>query len=84
MKHDLETLRRRLRETLLSGADSASLRADIGRLEVEQQRSEAQVARSDAERGATVDEAMTSEARARANASASRLRILITRLNPES
>ncbi|MDR5878784.1 hypothetical protein [Caballeronia sp. LZ032] len=84
MTQDLEILRQRLRETLLSGADTASLRAEIDRREVEQRRSEAQVARSNAERTATVDEAMLSEARARANASANRLKKLITRFDPEN
>ncbi|WP_250452746.1 hypothetical protein [Caballeronia sp. ATUFL_M2_KS44] len=83
MTHNLETRRQRLRETLLSGADTALLRAEIDGLEMAQERSKAQVERCNAERAAIVDEAMAREACARAEASVNRLKNLIRRLEPE-
>lgn len=84
MKNNIEYLRRRLREVLLSGDDTTALRADIAQLENEQRLAEAQVVRGAADRAAAADEAVMREARARAEVSANRLNNLITRLQPES
>lgn len=83
MKRDIETLRYSLREALLSGDDTRALRADIARLESEQHRAAAQAARSAADRAAIADEALSRDACARVAASASRLKTLLTSLQPE-
>lgn len=83
MKHDIEALQSRLRATLLSGGDTATLRRDIARLESEQRDAAAQVARNNADLAASVDEAVTREARARATASANRLKNLLTHFQSE-
>ena len=73
----LETLRAHLRDALLAGNDTTSIRSDLERVEREQREAAEAKARAAAQVKADAAEAVRREACARAEASAGRLQSMI-------
>jgi hypothetical protein len=83
-KPDIESLRARLRDALLTGTDTASIRESIAEHEREQRETVDAQARADAAAAAERKAAIEREATARAAASRARLQSLLQSFNEES